>query len=522
VLNDTSVPKHASPNSGNTEIELKLAADAKDFARIRRTSFWSGPVRAQTRVLDSIYFDTVGHDLRARGFSLRLRKVGQRFRQTFKASGAGGYFERREFEIDLRENKPDLSAVDDPSIRLQLADIDAAELKPIFTTHVRRSRKLYQPEVGTAVEISLDDGEVRDGKGTAPLSEIELELKQGPPETLFNVARELRGIIPLRLQVQSKPEIGYTLCEGKLADWTTAGRLELRQDMTTEVALDAIIEYCVSHILRNDKCAAERAHIEGVHQVRVGLRRLRSGLRLFRSVLPRDQYDWIAGEARMFANALGPTRDLDVFRSSILPPVARRFADAADFAGLDGTAARLQDQDYELVRETMSSERFTIFMIELMRWRKMRSWRNQTVTAEAAHLFSPIGDLSTPLLIKRHKAVVKKGRGFADLSVDARHEVRLLVKKLRYATDFFEGLYPSKSGKRYIRHLRRLQDDLGHLNDVVTLNAILDRILENSGGAKAQRAAGFLIGWYEREVASGEGRLIDNWERFEKAKPFWR
>ena len=358
-------------------------------------------MRAQTKVLDSVYFDTVGHDLRACRFSLRLRKVGRRFRQTFKASGAGGYFERREFENDLSENKPDLSAIDDPTVRLRLADTGPTELKPVFTTHVRRSRKLYHPEAGTTVEIALDDGEVRNDKGSTSLPEIELELKQGEPEILFNVARELSGIIPVCLQVQSKPDIGYTLCEGNLDNWTTAGNLKLSPDMTTGVALDAIIEYCVSRILRNDKCATERGH-----QVRVGLRRLRSGLRLFKAVLPRDQYDGITGEVKVFANALGPARDLDVLRASILPPVVRKFGDTIDFTGLDRMAACLQDQAYELVREAILSERFTIFMIELMRWRKMGSWRNQAITAESARLFSPIGELSTPVLTKRHKVAV--------------------------------------------------------------------------------------------------------------------
>ena len=103
--------------------------------------------------------------------------------------------------------------------------------------------------------------------------------------------------------------------------------------------MDAIIEYCVSHILRKDKCANERAHIKGVHQLLVSLRRLRSVLRPFKAVLPRDQYNWITGEAKVFANALGPARYLDVFRASILPPVVRKFGDTIDFTGLDRMAA---------------------------------------------------------------------------------------------------------------------------------------------------------------------------------------
>ena len=77
----------------------------------------------------------------------------------------------------------------------------------------------------------------------------------------------------------------------------------------------------------------------------------------------------------------------------------------------------------------------------------------------------------------------------------------LLVKRLRYATDFFEGLCTANPWKKYIRRLRRLQEELGRLNDIVTLNSILERTLERSGGAKAQRAVGFLISWFEREVA---------------------
>ena len=55
--------------------------------------------------------------------------------------------------------------------------------------------------------------------------------------------------------------------------------------------------------------------------------------------------------------------------------------------------------------------------------------------------------------------------------------------------------------------MHTLQEELGYLKDIVTLNSILERFLERSGGAKAKRAAGFLIGWYEREVVSGYARL---------------
>lgn len=521
MLDETKVSTDASPTTANTEIELKLSADSKSLAQVRRTAFWSGSQRAQTRVLDSVYFDTIRHDLRARGFSLRLRKVGRRFRQTLKTAGKAGYFERAEYETDLPEGRPNLTEVPDAAVRAQLEDISPDELKPIFTTHVRRSRKLYQAEEGTAVEIALDEGEVRDDEHAAPLSEIELELKEGPPETLFKMARELSGVIPVRLQTQSKPEIGYSLRDQGKEAWRSAGKIKLDGDMTVEASLDAIIEYCASHVLNNDVCARERMHIEGVHQVRVGLRRLRSGLQLLKKVLPAKQYRWIDGEAKVFAQAYGPAREFDVFREEILPSAAARMSEVGDFAALDEAAARLQDQAYEMVRDALTSSRFTTFMIELMRWRKTRSWRNQTVNARSALLFSPITELSTPILAKRYKSALRKGRGFADLPLEKRHDVRIQIKKLHYATNFFSSLYQPKRRKVFVKRLGALQDDLGHLNDVVTLSEVLGRILERTDTPQSCVAAGCLIGWYEHEIAREDQHLVQGWAAFERATPFW-
>lgn len=504
------------------EVELKLAVDPKSLARIRRTPFWSGHGRAQTRLLDSIYYDTVDHKLRERGFTLRIRKVGRRYLQTLKSAGKAGYFERQEFETTVTDGRPNAMLVDDASVRARLSDIEPGDLKPVFTTHVRRSRKLYHSRDGATVEIALDNGEVRNEHGSAPLSEIELELKEGAPETLFDMAQQMSAVVPLRLQVHSKPDLGYELSEGAVTPWTPAGKLALNSTMTTEEALDAIVEYCASHVLRNDSCARDRRHEEGVHQVRVGFRRLRSGLNLFRRVLPDDQYRWIIAEAKAFASALGPARAFDVFRSEILPPVAQRLAAHGDFAAIDSVAGRLQDEAYIVVRDYLSSQRFTSFMIGLMRWRKTRTWRNQPTSAESSQLFAPIGELAEPLLVKRHKAVMRKGADFTSLTLERRHEVRIAVKKLRYATDFFSALYPSKSTRGYLRRLGRLQDELGHLNDVATLGSVLDQVLAEDGSGGCQRAAGALLGWYEHEIADGETRLVADWQAFARTKPFWK
>ena len=128
MLDETKVSPDASPTTVNTEIELKFSAYSKSLARVRRTAFWSDSQRAQTRVLDSVYFDTIRHDLRSRGFSLRIPKVGRQFRQKLKTAGKAGYFERAEYETDLPEGRPNLKKVLDAAVRAQLKDISPDEL----------------------------------------------------------------------------------------------------------------------------------------------------------------------------------------------------------------------------------------------------------------------------------------------------------------------------------------------------------------------------------------------------------
>ena len=123
----------------------------------RRLSLFGQRAEEETRVLDSVYFDTIRHDI---------------------VVAEDGYY-----------SHPARSAVD-PSIKNR------------FLRHVRS--RIYQPEEGTALfEAEFTTRRL--------LSEIELELKEGPPETLLKMARELSGVIPVRLQTQSKPEIGYSL-----------------------------------------------------------------------------------------------------------------------------------------------------------------------------------------------------------------------------------------------------------------------------------------------------------------------
>ena len=131
-------------------------------------------------------------------------------------------------------------------------------------------------------------------------------------------------------------------------------------------------------------------------------------------------------------------------------------------------------------------------------------------------------ELADGLLAKRHRKARKRGAHFADLAPEQRHQLRIALKKLRYATEFFRSLYGDKKVASYLRRLSALQDDLGHLNDVATAETLMDRLAgEPTVDGPWHIGGGIVIGWHARGVTQLEPQLIRDWEKFSKASPFW-
>jgi CHAD domain-containing protein len=140
-------------------------------------------------------------------------------------------------------------------------------------------------------------------------------------------------------------------------------------------------------------------------------------------------------------------------------------------------------------------------------------------------------ELASAALTRAHGRLLKRGRGFEELSKPERHEVRIALKRLRYALDFFSDIFEDERKKKFVKKLTRLQDDLGRMNDVAVAETMLARLVGvdgdgvNSGGVAASGqlafAAGGVLGWHRRRAAEMDVRLIKDWKSFVKAKPFW-
>lgn len=511
------------------EIELKLTVDRDDMsrlarhARIRRLSVG----RASSRLLRSTYFDTPGLDLARRGLTLRVRRAGGSWIQTVKSrdSGTAGLFERMEFECAVPDALPRLDRIPDPAVRAEIErELSGQPVEAVVETHVRRSHRVLRLE-GSEIHCDIDIGEVVTRRGRLPISELELELASGSPAALYQLALDLQQTFDVQPSVIGKADMGFALLTGERPTPKKAARPVLPPDPTLEDNVAAVFGSCLAQMTANGIPAREGADPEGVHQLRVGVRRMRSALSLFRGVIPEAEFAETADGLRWAAGELGAARDADVFLEETLEPLVRRRPDDPSLKRLAQEARELRAEAYTGVRGMLDSKRYVRLLLTVGSQVASRAWRNQTLSAEAASLFSSAPLAARPLLERRDRKVARGGRHLDRRTEAEKHQLRIQVKKLRYASEFLAGAYESRRKEPYIRALSDLQDTLGHLNDVVVAERLLGSLLDRMGAEATpahHRAAGFVGGWTAQQAEAKLACLARHWKTFAKTKPFWR
>jgi inorganic triphosphatase YgiF len=512
------------------EIELKLSVAAEDMDRLRKLAVLSqAEGKPATKLLDSLYFDTADRRLQAHGLSLRVRRQGRKLVQTLKSApppGVGALV-RGEWEVPVASPRPDLAALPDPAILAPLTGLTNEMLEPVFETRIRRHVRILTPAEGVRIEVAIDQGEIVTPAGAKlPINELELELAEGTDTAaLYQLAKAVHADVPVRLEMETKSARGYALADGREPTTRKADKLALAEDTTVEEALASVVRHCLSHMAANQAAALTGNDPEGVHQMRVALRRLRSSFQIFRPFIPADQQALLVPEVKWLANSLGAAREWDVFLGELLPPVSAALPGEQSLVALEKMATTARAAGYEMVRQAILSPRYTSLLLELAAWLDGRCWRNQPVSERSALLLRPVTEMAGALLAKRHKQARKRGRGFAHAEPAERHELRIALKKLRYAADFFRSLFDQRPVRRFLEDLSGLQDRLGHLQDVATVTKLM-RELEQISMAKEgrgwQQGAGLVIGWHARGLHDMEANVVEDWRRFSDTKPFWR
>lgn len=308
-----------------------------------------------------------------------------------------------------------------------------------------------------------------------------------------------------------------TTVDSDIITHVKASPVQLDANATSEEAFVAIIGACLRHADAN-RPAVLRGQVEGIHQMRVAFRRLRSGLKIFRPLIPREASADVVEDIRWLNGVLGPARDWDVFLEEGMPPLLERFPRKRGLILFRVKAETLRQTHHRTLREALAEPRYPLLLQRCADWLVRRPWRDGASDKQWRRLGKPVSEFANPLLERDHRRVVRQGKAFADLSAEERHALRIRIKELRYAQDFFASLYPVAAVRVYLTAVARLQDCLGVMNDI----AVTRRLLDETGLKSISAARQVIEGWYGCRLDVHEDLFAEIWRRFMACGRPWK
>jgi triphosphatase len=508
------------------EIELKLALAPELVGALRRDPTLKAKAlkRPVTQRLFSVYYDTPDLRLSQAGMALRVRRIGKRFLQTLKVAGAagGGLQQHAEFEQPVPSDKPDLMQITDPALRRLLTKQKiAGRVVPVFSTDIKRRIWLLDIS-GAEIEVALDEGEIQSGANRMALTELELELKLGATDAIYELAIDLAERWPFRIEWRTKAARGYRLFARGEPVPQSGSPITIERGVTAKSAFGEIARACLAQFGANEAAAERGEDPEGVHQARVALRRLRALVTAYRHHMADEAHGWLSRELRWMQQELSPARDWDVFTGYTLSPILKRLPEERDLEHLHDEAQALRREAYDTVRALFASPRYTLLLLKLGRLIESGDWGAPTGSPEAAALDEPVKRFADRLLAFRHRRLRKFGKKRESLSESELHRLRLLGKKMRYSADFFRSLYAQKPVRRYLAAVAELQDHLGSINDAVVTHGLMQKLATRMpDSAEAAHAIGLVRGWQAAKIDQDLLGFAEVWKGFLKAEPFW-
>lgn len=477
----------------------------------------NGSLREKRR---SVYFDTRDHALRADGLSLAVRQSADGWVQTLaceqaQSIGAPG---RLEAEAAVDANAPELGVVAGKALRHKLVKAAGhARLAPVFEVTIARTTRGLVTASGDEITLVLDKGQVTSGRRKEGFHQARLTLKSGNPIALSRLASHIADGGPLELSAGSLADRGYRLADPRRPTPhvpVKARSSPVDPEMTAGEAMSAICGAAIAHIQQNWRAVAEIDDPEAVHQLRVGLRRLRSALRIMRGAVDDPGLRAFDEKARDLSTRVGRLRDVDVLLGDIVTPLAGTSQVAKGISVLRRNLSRERVAMRSQVRDWLATKEAGLLRLELV---ILPHIVMHLARGNAKQLDEPVSRFAHRALRKLHARVVKRGKRLDELTIEERHELRKAMKSLRYGIDFFAPLYPAREVRRLLAAASDLQDVLGYLNDVALAAGLMTfPSREAARAAEVAHATGAVIGWHAAQAEHAWISAKSAWKHFHR------
>ena len=512
----------------SSEIEFKLAVPGDRLQAIKDRLDALNAEQVQMR---AHYFDTSDGVLALNGVVLRLRQEGPRWFQTVKIK-TGRSLERAEDNIDLgvmtERPVPNLTQYKNTPIGKLLGNLKEIQTRliPTFSTEIVRTRCIVEQGI-SKVEMALDVGQLVLADHphveiqSSAVRELEMELVEGRVSDLAVVARDWLARYHLSVSTTSKDERGQRLIAGSPTSVAVKAsavvppksKARLRGDEVQRL----VVSGCLGQILSNaTEVAAGNFDHDVVHQLRVGIRRLRTALRELDDLHP-EQFapEWETALKQVF-DALGKSRDRELLNTKMQPSLEKNGGPDVNFGNkplVEPLDAAVRNLDFQATLVDLLAFCSSDTSLEVD---DVGAEANISETRKKPVNFKNVREILADRLNSLHMKMVKGGDSFGSLAIEEKHQVRKQLKRLRYLAEFVGPIFDAKASARYLVHLTPAQDALGEFNDKhVALACYRERTAHDP-------RAWFAVGWLTATETVDAKVCRKALSKIANAKKFWQ
>lgn len=542
------------------EFELKFEIPVQSLPKITAAVHAK---KAQLQTLQACYFDTKDGALAKHGLVLRLRKEGNDWVQTAKGLTSDS-LERLEHNVKIGSPQSNLIKSKAPSAKAasnkqsspmpdidlsRHADekigrliIDALNIKhsglypaliPMYETDVQRL-KFTVKHAGSIIEIALDQGMVLSGARSAALCELEIELKQGKPEHVVDLARTWCATYGLWLNTISKSMKGQRLQRQLLFGQLSDENNQLRPNANSQQLVKAVFKSCLNQILANaSEIGYGSQHADHIHQLRVGIRRLRTAMHELNVLVDSIDPAWEVPLIHAF-RILGQYRDNEHLIRELQPQIATKggpniknhYKDAniSDSNALD-ISSMIRSKDFQSALLSLIGYTHSNYLSHSDSSVIVNTTDIETYEGSAKYKHKKVKKILAKRFDHLNAQIVKEGKKFSTLNVTQQHSVRKHFKRLRYLAEFSNPLFSSsptikKRVSIFIAALKPVQDALGLYNDELTALQAYRKLAVND--QRAWFGAGWLSARRKSNAKKCQQKIDVFIKKTNKNKLFWQ
>ncbi len=545
------------------EIELKYRVqNAAGMDRLRADTLRLaghrlGPVSRQRTV--DLYWDTADYALARSGFGLRIRRQDERWLVTLKElalTRTSALADRIEVECPLAESEVD-AFLNSPKLGRLLTTLkrsrDLTKIWPRLVLRkenprlhllarvqqTRDKRSLLTRANGDSqdiAELSLDEVAIvapsrrlpvsaqkpgaenlaQDSTGSHPVVEhffeVEVEARPGAPavvlEKLEQVLSRKRSFQP---SAEGKAEAAMRIIARRTEDGEDAIQATtLMAEAGRAIWRQQLVEIVLSeNVIRQDTDAT----VEGVHEMRVAIRRIRAAARIFGPYFDRETVRPFLGTVRDLAQALGAVRDLDVSLALVKEYQRALSGQGTALSTLRNLWEEERKAAYQTLDHRLGNKAHGRFISEFARFchtpgtgiAKIDSDSDSPSAQEVRHVL-PAEIFGQYVTMRRYETVLD-----ADTPPDIFHALRIEGKRLRYALEFVGHLLDPKAAAALIGKLKALQDCLGNMNDGEIMQ---DRVRHFAAGQVQTPSVVPILDYLDEQIARERDEFSRLWAEF--------